>query len=138
MLCMAKLAVIPRMILPHFRRIIINLFQRITFILTIDIFYTRFQCLLIKKWSCIINLSGMFYRRGIINIPFGIFIRQIVINNIRKFGITFTVVRRLTETIRNGQQLIFFRSRMLIIHIQICRTESSFRNTVTMKFINRR
>ena len=73
MLRMFKLAVVSRTIFPDLSRIVINLFQRITFILPVDIFHTDFQCLFLKQRCRIIDLPGVFYGRGIIDIPFRIF-----------------------------------------------------------------
>ena len=124
MLRMFKLAVVSRTIFPDLSRIVINLFQRITFILPVDIFHTDFQCLFLKQRCRIIDLPGVFYGRGIIDIPFRIFSGQIVITFLHiDLRTSLIVIRRLAKAIRQRQQFIFFAGRMLEIDIDIRRTE---------------
>ena len=79
----------------------------------------------------------MLNSRRIVNVPLRIIIFQIIGDNIRKLRTAFIIIRRLTETIRNGQQFVFLAGGVLVIDIDIGRTESSFRHTVTMVLIDR-
>ena len=131
---MPELAVYPRTVFPYIRRIVVNLLQRITFILPVDVFHPDFKRLFFKQRRRIVDLARMLHRRSVVDVPLRIFARQIIIPLLHfHFRTSFTIVRRLAEAVRKRQQFVLLAGRMLEIDIHVRRTESTFGKTVAVE-----